>query len=409
MLKKIKTIIIIFTLIITSVSTCPVTVSAEQDFLKLYANAAVLIDGSNGRILYGKNEDKVLPMASTTKVMTLIIALEYGNLDDIVTISKYASSQPDVQMDAVTGEQYVLKDLLHAMMMQSYNDVAVAIAEYVADVYMNEQQQAEIVSQRTTEDSKEMVKVFAGLMNEKAKKLGCFNTYFITPNGLDAQDENGIHSTTAYELAKICAYAVSIEDVINICTTRKYSFKEINGKRSINIGTTNRFLDMMNGAVGLKTGFTGNAGYCFAGAVKRDGKIFISVVLGSGWPPNKNYKWVDTKALMNYGINNYFYQKIFVPDEDYERIAVNDGVEEYVDTYIPFSLGMLMSENDGIDIVYVTPDYVRAPVDINEEVGKVNIYLNGNLYTSFPILTKKSVPEKDFWWCLKFVLKEWVG
>lgn len=407
-MKKIKKIIFAFILIIASVFTDAVTASAEQDSLKLYANAAVLIDGSNGRILYGKNEDKVLPMASTTKVMTLIIALEYGNLEDTVTISKYAASQPDVQMDAVTGEQYVLKDLLHAMMMQSYNDVAVAIAEYVADVYMNEQQQSETVSQRTTEDSKEMVKIFAGLMNEKAKSLGCVNTYFITPNGLDAQDENGIHSTTAYELAKICAYAVSKEEVINICTTRNYSFAEINGKRTINIGTTDRFLDMMNGAVGLKTGFTGKAGYCFAGAVKRDGKTFISVVLGSGWPPNKNYKWVDTKALMNYGINNYFYQKIFIPDEDYMRIPVNEGVEAYVDTYIPFSLGMLMGENDEVDIVYVTPDYVVAPVDINEEIGRVNIYLNGNLYTSFPILTKKSVPEKDFWWCLKYVLKEWV-
>ncbi len=408
MLKRFKTIVLAFILIIASVFTGTVTVSAEQDSLKLYANAAVLIDGSNGRILYGRNEDKVMPMASTTKVMTLIVALEYGNPEDTVTISKYAASQPDVQLNALVGEQYVLKDLLHAMMMQSYNDVAVAIAEYVADVYLNEQQQAEIVSQRTTEDSKEMVKVFAGLMNEKAKNLGCVNTYFITPNGLDAQDENGIHGTTAYELAKICAYAMGKEEVIDICTTRNYAFSEITGKRNVNIGTTDRFLDMMEGAVGLKTGFTGNAGYCFAGAIKKDGKTFISVVLGSGWPPNKNYKWVDTKALMNYGINNYFYQKIFIPDEDYMRIQVNEGVEEYVDTYIPFSLGMLMSENDEIDIVYVTPDYVVAPVDTNEEIGSVNIYLNGNLYTSFPILTKKSVPEKDFWWCLKYVLKEWV-
>ncbi len=404
MLKKIKKIIFISILIIAQIFANNTIVSAEQTELKLYANAAVLIDADTGRILYGSNEDKVLPMASTTKVMTLIIALEYGNLEDVVTVSKYAASQPDVQLNALAGEQYVLKDLLHAMMMQSYNDVAVAIAEYVADVYTSEKQDSETVRNRTTEESKEMVKTFATLMNEKAKSLGCVDTYFITPNGLDAQDENGIHGTTAYELAKICAYAVGKEEVIDICTTRSYAFSEINGKRNINIGTTDRFLDMMEGAVGLKTGFTGNAGYCFAGAVKRDGKTLISVVLGSGWPPNKNYKWADTKALMNYGINNYFYQNIFVPDEDYKSVPVIEGTKEYVDTYIPFSLGMLIGEDDEVDVVYVMPDCVIAPVGTNEEIGRVNIYINDELFTSFPILSKEEVPEKDFWWCLKYVL-----
>ncbi len=106
--------------------------TVDSEF-ELHAVSAALIDASNNRLLYGKNSDEVLPMASTTKIMTLVIALEYGNLDDVVTVSKYAASQPDVQLNAQTGEQYYLKDLLYAMMLRSYNDVAVAVAEYVGE------------------------------------------------------------------------------------------------------------------------------------------------------------------------------------------------------------------------------------------------------------------------------------
>lgn len=402
MIKKIFVLIlVVLSLVITEVNM----INADENELKLYANAAVLIDGSNGRILYGKNENKIMPMASTTKIMTLVIALEYGNPDDVVTISKYAASQPDVQMDAVTGEQYYLKDLLHVMMMQSYNDVAVAVAEYVADKHINGKQECENVKERSVDKSRELVHVFADLMNKKAKTLGCVDTYFITPNGLDAQDDYGIHSTTAYELALICAYAVEKREAIDICTTRQYSFSEINGRRNISVGTTDRFLDMVSGAVGLKTGFTGNAGYCFAGAVKRDGKTLISIVLGSGWPPNKSYKWTDTKILMNYGLNKFYFKKIFIPDEEYVKLPVYDGVNESVLTYIPYSLDMLVGENEEVDIIYSMPDYVSAPVEINQQIGNVNIYIDNKLVKSLPIQAKEQVPEKDFMWCLEYVIK----
>ena len=380
-------------------------INADEKELKLYATSAVLLDGSNGRVLYGKNENKVMPMASTTKVMTLVIALEYGNLNDVVTFSRYAASQPDVQMNAKTGEQYYLRDLLYVMMMQSYNDVAVAVAEYVADKHVNGRQESETVKERSTDESKELVHIFADLMNKKAKTLGCVDTYFITPNGLDAQDDNGIHSTTAYELALICAYAVGKQEVVEICTTRQYSFSEINGKRNVSIGTTDRFLDMINGAVGLKTGFTGNAGYCFAGAVKRDGKTLISIVLGSGWPPNKSYKWTDTKILMNYGLNEFFYRKIFIPDEEYVRLMVYDGKKDEILTYIPYSLDMLIGENEEVDIVYSMPDFVNAPVELNQEIGSVNIYIDDKLVKSLPVLAKEEVQKKDFMWCLEYVIK----
>lgn len=404
MLSRLKKYIIL-SITIFSVVVSDVTIYAEEA-ISLNALSAVLYDGAGGRVLYGKNEDQVMPMASTTKIMTLIIALEYGNMEDVVTFSKYASIQPDVQMDAACGEQYYLKDLLYVMMMQSYNDVAVAIAEYVADVHISKKQDADIVANRETGESKEAVKVFANLMNDKAKELGCVDTYFITPNGLDAEDENGIHSTTATEMAKIAAYAIKIPKVEEICTTRNYWFSEINGKRTVNVGTTNRFLDMMDGAVGMKTGFTNAAGYCYVGAIKRDGKLLISVVFGCGWPPNKNYKWIDTKTLMNYGINNYFYQKIFVPDEDYVQLEVMDGVKNYVTTYIPFYLDLILSENEKVEVKYKVLEKIAAPVDKNTEVGTVYIYIDGELYRTFSILTCDEVKKKDYSWHFLNLFKE---
>ena len=404
MYKKIKkyilTFIIIFSVFFSDINLC----QAEE--LSLNALSAVLYDGDAGRVLYGKNENQVMPIASTTKIMTLIIALEYGNLDDVVTFSKYAAMQPDVQMDAKCGEQYYLRDLLHVMMMQSYNDVAIAVAEYVADTYTDKKQVSDIVSNRKKEESIEKIKIFAGLMNDKAKELECYDTYFITPNGLDAEDENGIHSSTATDMAKITSYAIKIQLIEEICTTRNYSFSELNGNRTVDVGTTNRFLDMLDGAVGMKTGFTNDAGYCYVGAIKKDGKLLISVVLGCGWPPNKNYKWIDTKTLMNYGINNYFFQKVFVSIDNYKKIHILNGVEEYIDTYIPFTLDMILAEDDTVEVLYSVKEGLKAPINKNQEVGTVYIYVDGELFRAFSILAKNNVRKKDLNWYFLNIFKE---
>ena len=156
--------------------------------LELRARAAVLMDGDTGRILYGKNQDQTLPMASTTKIMTCILALENASLDDVVEVSSYAASMPDVQLNIREGEQYRLGDLLYSLMLESHNDTAAAIAEHVAGTR----------------------EAFADMMNQKARDIGCRDTFFITPNGLDAEDPDTgrIHSTTAAELAGILRYCL---------------------------------------------------------------------------------------------------------------------------------------------------------------------------------------------------------
>lgn len=369
----------------------------------LYALSACLMDADSGRVLYGKNVDEVRAMASTTKIMTLIIALEYGNAEDTVTISPYAASMPDVQLNVRAGEQYRLGDLCYAMMLESYNDIAAAIAEHIgmayADIDIND------TEKRSIDDSRKCVSAFAGLMNDKARELGCENTYFITPNGLDAEDENGKHSTTARELALIAAYAVKKDDFNVITGTKQYSFCEINGKRNCNVYNKDAFLNQMSGAFGIKTGFTGNAGYCFVGALKSDGRTFISVVLGSGWPSARTYKWKDTRKLMEYGINNFFEQKIFTTVEEYKSVEVTDGIGDSVGTRIEGELSMLISSSDEVKVVYELEDSVKAPVYEDDKLGKAIVYVNGERVATFPITASGDVRQVGFNWFLKELMK----
>lgn len=374
---------------------------------ELYALSACLMDADSGRVLYDKNADEVRAMASTTKIMTLIVALEYANEDDIVTVSPYAASMPDVQLNIMAGEQYRLGDLYYAMMLESFNDVAVTIAEYIGECYALNQDDRTAntdIKARSYDDSKKYVHTFAKLMNEKAKELGCENTYFITPNGLDAEDENGKHSTTAKELAVIASYAIKNERFNDIIGTRQYSFCEVNGTRNCSAYNKDAFLNQINGAFGIKTGFTGNAGYCFVGALKSDGRTFISVVLGSGWPSNRTYKWKDTRKLMEYGINNFFPRTVFSTIEDYKDVRVKDGMEESASTCIKGDLSLILCDADDVRVVYELEDYIDAPVRVGDVVGKAIIYVNGQRMGSFPITAAAAVERANYMWYLKRLL-----
>ncbi len=153
---------------------------------ELYARSACLMDADSGRVLYEKDGEEKRPNASTTKIMTCILALENGNPDDTVTATKRAAGQPKVHLGVHEGDQFRLNDLLYSLMLESHNDSAVMIAEHIAG---------------SVED-------FAGMMNQKAQEIGCENTYFITPNGLDDQNEQGVHGTTAQDLARIMRYCI---------------------------------------------------------------------------------------------------------------------------------------------------------------------------------------------------------
>lgn len=357
----------------------------------LYAQAAVLMDADSGRILFQKNGDEVLANASTTKILTCILALEEGNLEDVVTASETATVQPKVHLGMKAGEQFVLRDLLYSLMLESHNDSAVAIAEHIAG---------------TTEG-------FAKMMNKKAKKIGCRNTYFITPNGLDAVDEKGSHSTTATDLAKIMSYCITESEqkdmFITITGTPNYSFSNVAGTRNFNCSNHNSFLNMMEGAFSGKTGFTGKAGYCYVGALERDGRTFVVALLACGWPNNKNYKWSDTRKLMEYGVENFSYRSV---EEKIElpRIEVQDGIGQddelfekaYADPKVDYGndidFSFLLRNDEKIEVSIACEETLQAPLKKGHKIGKVIYSLNGTEIQQFPIVVKEDVEERSISW-----------
>lgn len=379
----------------------------------LYARSAVLMDAESGRILYGKEENEIMPMASTTKIMTLIVTLENANLEDIVTVSQYAASMPDVQLNIREGEQYYLKDLVYSMMLESHNDSAVAIAEHVGGD----------------------IEHFSKMMNEKAKKIGCRDSFFITPNGLDATatvtardglQQEVIHGTTATELAKIMSYCIlrspKKEEFVKITQTRSYSFTDIESKRNFSCNNHNALLGMMEGAISGKTGFTGKAGYCYVGAVESEGRIFTVALLACGWPSNKGHKWKDMRKLIGYGCNAFhreeFDEKKLLANIPL-TITIENGQTKKLGERAKCDLtlikenactdckGVLLKEEEEISEKLLIKKNLTAPAKKGEKIGMTYFCVGDEKYDQYAILLSGDVPAIDYQWCLKQVFILW--
>lgn len=349
----------------------------EKEKLSLNARAAVLMDADSGRILYGKNETMAFPMASTTKIMTLIVALEHNEPDQIVMASAGASAMPEVRLGVHEGERYRMEDLYYAMMLESFNDAAMMIAEGTVGSVEN----------------------FAELMNEKAISLGCTQTYFITPNGLDAADEKGVHSSTAEDMAKIMRYAIDNEYFLKITQTADYSFTDCDRKRSFEVHNKNVLLTMMDGVLSGKTGYTADAGYCYVCAVKKDDRTFIAALLGSGWPPHKGYKWSDVQTLLDYGDKNYRYQTIDiskgVPDR---QVHVMNGEQDFATVRAKqTNYRFLLSSKDKVHVESVLPGQLEAPVEAGQSVGSIRIFVNGDLTAENDYVTINKIDARYTW------------
>lgn len=395
---------------------------AEEEPSSLYAKAAVLMDADSGRVLYSKNGDEVLPMASTTKIMTCIVALENGKMEDQVTVSAYAAGQPKVHLGMDKGQQFVLQDLLYSMMLESHNDSAVVIAEHIGAEFLSLPPEGE----RSVEESRQAVAAFAGLMNQKARDIGCFDTFYVTPNGLDAvwTGEDGVerrHSTTARDLAFVMRYcigqSVQKEKFLEITRTSSYSFTDVSGKRSYTCINHNAFLQMMEGALSGKTGFTNAAGYCYVGALERDGKCFTVALLACGWPNHKGWKWSDTRALMEYGLSNYIYKSLEEkePDEKWCRpIPVKNGQTEHIgeeavtrvrlEKAVDAREEMLLKQNEQIEIKCQVKENLEAPVTSGEEVGQICYLVGGEVFRMDMIVTEDAVEQINMGWCFQKIL-----
>ena len=380
---------------------CGITASAEGEPEQLYARSAVLMDADSGRVLFEKDGYKKYPMASTTKIMTCILALEEGDMNDIVTASANAVKQPKVHLGARKGEKFRFGDLLYSLMLESHNDSAVMIAEHL---------------EGTTEK-------FAEKMNQKAIELGCKDTYFITPNGLDAADEQGVHSTTAADLATIMSYCIQksekSEAFREITGTKNYQFSNVDGTENYSCVNHNAFLNMMEGAFSGKTGFTGEAGYCYVGALKRDDRTFVVALLGCGWPNNRTYKWSDAKRLMQYGLENYTYRTINT-EISLPYVKVKNGIpgngklwdkaklKLTIDKEERLREPVLLKEGEEIHVQTDCEVSMQAPVEIGDEVGMISLYLNGKLLDKYKVISAERVEKRTLKWCFLKLTEEYI-
>lgn len=420
-LKKHKTarvaeiFVLVLLLLIKTLAGSVTAEEVKEEPKQLYARSCVLMDGTTGRVLFEKNGYEQMPMASTTKIMTLIVALENSNPDDEVEVSAYAAGQPKVHLGMHAGQRFCLSDLYYSLMLESHNDSAVAIAEYVGSRKLA----LPAAGERTKEESEQAVLAFTDMMNEKARDIGCFDTCFLTPNGLDAtatlkDGSQKMHSTTAANLASILAYCITTsvekEEFLKITRTSSYAFTDISGQSSYSCQNHNAFLGMMDGALTGKTGFTNQAGYCYVGALHRDNKLFIVALLACGWPNNKGYKWSDTKKLMDYGLTNYENEQVFEKPKELPRVAVEQGragvgEQAYVKLEMEEEgLEILLRQGEQVQIDYQIPKAVKAPVKKGEMLGCIRYYIGETTLAVYPLYASETVDKKTYAWCVKKVI-----
>lgn len=361
-----------------------VAFAEEVEFPEVSAAGAVLMDAETGRVLWGKNENEPLAMASTTKIMTAVLALESGRADETVTVSKRAAAAPKVKMYLSPGEQVRLGDLMLALMLESSNDAAIAIAEHLSG----------------------SVEQFCAEMTAKARELGALDTIFETPNGLDAGD----HHSTARDLSIITRYALSVPGFIELTNTQNANFSS--DRRGYSFNNRNRLLHEFEGANGVKTGFTNKAGHCFVGAAKRGEMQLISVVLASGWgAEGKARKWSDTKSVLNFGFDNFE----FVTVIEGEAIAGNmpitrsrtPSVEFAFEETVRIPLGN--HEKDAVSVQIYVPQTFQAPLNAGEPLGSARIYIGEAFYEEILLLATASAARHDLKTSLEKVLNAYFG
>ena len=329
------------------------------------------------------------------------------------------------------GEHYTVRELLFSLMLESHNDAAAALAEYIGGKLLGETKEA---SEHTTEESKAALHRFAQAMNEKAVEIGCEDTWFITPNGLDATETLTLpdgsilekeHHTTAKDLACILRYCIresSQRDLFReITRTQEYCFTE-NG-RSFQCHNHNAFLQMMDGAFTGKTGFTNKAGYCYVGALERDGKCMIVALLACGWPNHKTYKWSDSRELFGYGLENFVYRKFgeeeFSGREQYLMpIPVTEAQDEELTGEVQLAVeldpeaegaeGLLMRADEKVEILYRKEKELKAPVKEGTTVGEICYLVDGEIWRRERLYAAWTVEAVDLSWCGRQILKRFL-
>jgi len=367
-------------MILIAVSNLVAPVAAQQIDLK--AKSAILIEAQTGRVLYEKNADEKRPPASTTKMMTLIVALENANLDDVVTTSEKASGTEGSTMWLSPGEQMKLSDLLYGVMLVSGNDATIAVAEHISG----------------------SVSKFATLMNRKATAIGANSTHFTNPNGLP----DDMHYSTAHDLARIAAYGYKNPMFGTIVETVHKVMPWPSKDTVRDLYNENKLLWQYEGGNGVKTGYTDAAGRCLVAAAKRDGVQLIAVVLDS------EVMWTDSINLLDYGFSMVSPFTVIKQGDILKTVHVRDGITDRVPlaSADDIVVGTLAEERDKITSV-VEVDRVVAPIATGQKVGRVKVLYQGKEVASTNLVATADVEKKSFfgmvwgtmWQALSFMIK----
>ncbi len=335
---------------------------AYGEDLNLYGESYILLDSNTGRVLYEKNAHKKMPMASTTKIMTALIALENGNLDDKITIGNGSVGIEGSSIYLREGEVISLRDMLYGLMLRSGNDSAVAIASYIG---------------KSTEE-------FVKLMNQKAMSIGAINTNFTNPHGLHHE----LHYSTAYDMAIITKEAFEYDEFADIVGSKSYVANRESNNYYYN---KNKTLWEYEGGDGVKTGYTMKSGRCLVSSANRSGMRLIAISLNARDWFNDNYK------LLDYGYESYRSTLIYDENQFIKKINVINGDKEYVNLVAEKAYYYPVKENerDKIKINLEIPEVIKAPIDKGTRIGYICTYFNGQLVDKSNLVAKNYIKETN--------------
>ncbi|NJD04291.1 MAG: D-alanyl-D-alanine carboxypeptidase [Ruminiclostridium sp.] len=358
----------------------PFTGVLSDDFLQVSgvpaidAAAAVVIDVKTGRVLYSKNATVRRSIASTTKIMTAIVAIENGRLDDTVEINSRAASIWGSNINLQPGQKYTLNELLYGLLLNSGNDASIAIAEHISG----------------------SVESFVEKMNQKARELGAYNTSYANTHGLDAPG----HYSTAYDLARIAKYALENPVFAKIVGTK---YAAIPG---IQLHNTNELLELYQGAYGVKTGYTGKAGRCLVASAERDGMRLISVVLGS---PTNYKRALSSKNILDYAFINYKYHVMVEEGQEIARLPVYRGRDGFVAIKASETVEIPLrdDEYEKLEMKVFVPEGFEAPVYAGSDTGYVEYALDGETVGRTTLKIWRNIARKTVGDYLKGIINDW--
>lgn len=336
--------------------------------LGLNAKSAILMEESTGNILYESNPDERLPIASVTKVMTMLLIMEAVDsgkisLDDMVTVSENAMSYGGSTMFLETGEQLTVNDMLKGIAVASANDGCVAMAEHLAG----------------------SESAFVDMMNEKAKELGMENTHFMNTNGLDEDD----HYSSARDVAIMSRELMKHETIFNYTSIWMDTLR--GGK--FQLANTNKLIRFYDGANGLKTGSTSKALCCLSAAAKRNDMQLIAVVLGA---PTSAERFASAKSLLDYGFANYAVNTQITAGDEVQKIAVEKGVDKEVDVVAGDSCSTLVKkgQEDNITKEIKIDETITAPIEAGQKIGTMTISRDGEVIADIDLNASSAVEKK---------------